>query len=156
MIYKFLSGKFYQEYPCSLFPEIEQKPDRPYVIVCIVVNQHEFALPLRSHINHKFAFFTDKQNWCGVDFSKAIYISDLSYIDNNQRPFIRQNEFSALIGKEYIVKQKFLKYVSEYVNAKKSGDKNKLQAFRFSTLPYFENKINYEYDILNSKQMSFS
>jgi len=45
-----------------------QKPGRPYGIVIICYKSLRFAIPLRSHIKHKFYFLTgeetglDKQN----------------------------------------------------------------------------------------------
>lgn len=148
MKYCFLSQKFYSDYPQHLFPEIEQKQDRPYTIICINLNNYVFALPLRSHINHPFAYMTDKQNKCGIDFSKAVYISNSRYIDKTKKPYIRQNEFNFLKGKEYIIKKKFIKYLQNYVTAQKSLDINKMTSFAYSTLHYFDTIVNYEKDIL--------
>lgn len=150
MIYKFLSSKFYTDYPHSQFPELEYKFIRPYIMICITVNQHTFALPLRSHICHPYAYITNKAEKCGVDFSKAVYISDPKYINNSTRPIIRTGEHQKLIGKEYIIKKMFVKYISDFVDAYKSQDPNKIKQFKFSTLPYFQNIIDYERDILVS------
>ncbi len=154
MIYKFLSPKFYTDYPAYLFPEIVRKQDRPYIIICINLNGHTFALPLRSHIKHHFAYLTDKDNKCGIDFTKAVYISDSKYIDQNKRPYVRQNEFDFLEGKEYIIKKKFFEYLKKYVRAKKSFDENKMKHFTYSTLHYFDNVVNYESDIIIPLQNS--
>ncbi len=148
MEYYFLSTKFYTDYPSTLFPEIERKSNRPYTILCITINEHTFALPLRSNIKHPFAYFTDKPNKCGVDFSKAVYISNPDYLDKNNRPYLRQNEFNRLKGKEYIIKKKFIKYLQNYVSARKSLDINIKKQFKYSTLSYFETLVNYENDIL--------
>ena len=148
MIYKFLSSNFYSDYPHSQFPELEYKSIRPYIMICITVNQHTFALPLRSHICHPYAYITNKAQKCGVDFSKAVYISDPKYINNIDRPFIRPDEYQKLIGKEHIIKNKFIKYISDFVDSDKSQDKNKIRKFKFSTLWYFKNVIDYERDIL--------
>ena len=117
-------------------------------MICITVNQHTFALPLRSHICHPYAYITNKAQKCGVDFSKAVYISDPNYIDNFSRPFIRIDEHQKLIGKEHIIKTKFIKYISDFVESNKSQDENKMKKFTFSTLWYFQNVIDYERDIL--------
>lgn len=148
MEYRFLSQKFFYNYPQSKFPELEYKIDRPYTLVCITINKHTFALPLRSHIRHRYAYITDKTNMCGIDFSKAVYISDKQYIDIVKKPHIRQNEFDFLKGKEYIVKNKFINYIKQYVKAQKSLDSNKMKNFTYSTLHYFESVINYERDII--------
>lgn len=151
MEYRFLTSKFYSAYPQSKYHEIEQKPNRPYTLICITINKHTFAIPMRSHITHKYAYITDKANMCGIDFSKAVYISDQNYIDMTTKPHIRQNEFNYLIGKDFIVKTKFINYIKQYVKAKKSGDANKMRDFSYSTLPYFEKLIDYEKDIINGK-----
>lgn len=148
MRYYFLSQFFYNDYPAANFPEIERKSNRPYATICITINNHIFALPLRSHINHPYAYLTDKTKRCGVDFSKAVYISDNKYLDVTNKPYLRQNEFNFLKGKEYIIKNKFISYIKKYVAAQNSLDKNKMKPFKFSTLHYFDKLINYENDIL--------
>lgn len=96
----FLSEDFYQRYSSAQYPEIEQKHIRPYIQVCVEINGIKFAIPLRSDIHHPHIFWTDKQNHCGVDFSKAVVISDDKYIDKIHEPHLRQNEFDALWGKD--------------------------------------------------------
>lgn len=54
--------------------------------------QVNFVASLRSHIRHHFAFITDEENGCGVDFSKVVVIKRVWYIDETQTPKIRQNE----------------------------------------------------------------
>lgn len=137
----FLSDKFYQDYAgCS---EIEQKKSRPYIQVEVVVDGVHFGVPLRSNIRHPHVLWTDKDNLCGVDFSKTVVISDpTSYIDTSTAPYIRPNEFQALKGKEFIIEQKLRKYISDYKKAKLRPDvgRNKLM-LRYSTLQYFEEYI---------------
>ena len=96
----FLSQLFYNDYPNTVFPEIEQKIDRPYIQFIIDLNGYKFAVPLRSNINHPHCYYTDRTNRCGLDFSKAVVITDEKYIDTLRTPHIRQNEFNALRGKE--------------------------------------------------------
>ena len=140
MDFIFLTDRFYADYlHCS---EIEKKKERPYVQVYIELNGVDFALPMRSNITHNYAFWTDKPNRCGVDFSKAVVIEDNEYIDKVNKPFIRPNEFRALIGKEYEVEQGLLHYIKEYKQAKLNPvihRKNLL--LKYSTLQYFEKYI---------------
>ncbi|MDR2712130.1 MAG: hypothetical protein LBB91_03330 [Clostridiales bacterium] len=67
---------------------------------------------------------------------------DEKYIDNTKKPFIRQNEFDSLRGKEYIIKQKLIKHISEYKAAKTALHiyRNKLLC-QYSTVQYFEEYI---------------
>ena len=76
MKYIFLTEQFYNDYAhCA---EIEKKRERPYVQVYINLNGVDFAVPMRSNITHKYVFWTDKANKCGLDFSKAVVITNKS------------------------------------------------------------------------------
>ena len=86
MRYVFLSTKFYQQYNSSNYPEIEQKIDRPYVMLIVKIDNLTFAIPFRSHIKHQYAFMTDKINACGIDYSKAVIVLYPDYIDNSRTP----------------------------------------------------------------------
>ena len=104
----FLSEEFYSNYKgCK---EIEQKTDRPYIMVCVQIGGVLFAVPMRSHIKHKYALWTDKENHCGVDFSKAVVILKESYIEQGIVPHIRQAEFDSLRGKDMLIVQRMKQY----------------------------------------------
>lgn len=138
----FLSNKFYNMYTSSEYPEIEQKQNRPYIQVYVKIDGVQFAIPLRSGINHPHVFWTDKNNHCGVDFSKAVVIKDESYIDMNTEPYLRQNEFDALRGKDYRIKKKMQDYIEKYKKAKQDMNKPVNETLvKYSTLQYFEKEI---------------
>jgi len=139
----FLSEAFYKKYPLALYPEIEQKQTRPYIQIYVEIDGIKFAIPLRSEIHHPHVFWTDKQNHCGVDLSKAVVISDERYIDKIREPHLRQNEFNALRGKDFKIKQKMQKYIEQYKQARMDPEKpiNKM-LLRYSTLQYFEEYLN--------------
>lgn len=137
--FAFLTTEFYNDFPYSDYPEIEQKPLRPYIQILATINNRHFAIPLRSNINHPHVFWTDKPNKCGIDFSKAVIITDEKYIDTTRRPHIRQSEFNALRGKDYRIKQKMEQYIREFQEAKnKLYDPVCKQLVEKSTLQYFE------------------
>lgn len=140
-VFVFLTSRFYSDYSkCS---EIEQKIDRPYIRIILNYNGVDFAIPLRSNIKHPHAFLTDRVRKCGLDFSKAVAIIDPSmYIDTSRQPVIRQSEFNFLRGKEFIVEQRFKKYVSDYKKALTQPNlpRNAL-LLRYSTLQYFQNYL---------------
>ena len=137
----FLSDAFYKDYPGKLYPEIEQKRYRPYIQVITTINDVIYAIPLRSNINHPHVLWTDKANHCGLDFSKAVVINDDIYIDDEHIPHIRQNEFDALRGKDYRIKQKMIKYIETYKAAKNKADRISRSIVEKSTLQYFEEYI---------------
>lgn len=135
----FLSEDFYQKYPSIQYPEIEKKETRPYIQVYMEINGIKFAIPLRSDIHHPHVLWTDKQNHCGVDFSKAVVITDEKYIDAIREPHLRQNEFDALRGKDFKIKQKMRKYIEKYKRAKMEPNRQINQILlKYSTLQYFE------------------
>lgn len=148
MIFKHLSDKFYADYPSDEYPEMMLKEKRPYTQVITEVNGLKFAIPLRSGISHNAdVLWTNKQQKCGLDFTKAILILDDSYINNEEKVFIRQNEYKHLLGKERRVKEKMEKCIENYIAAKNdfSKEHNK-QYCGFSTLQYFEEYIQTESD----------
>jgi protein AbiQ len=142
MKYIFLSEKFYETYDQVSYPEIERKPDRPYIMIKICINGVDFAVPLRSDISHNHVFWTDKPNKCGVDYSKVVVIPDLTYIDT-RKPYIRPNEHKRLMGKDFILQKGLEKYIKEYKEALRhiNINKNKILC-KFSTLQYFHKEIN--------------
>lgn len=142
MKYTFLSEEFYKEYPFDKYNQMEQKRNRPYAHVKLDMNGVLFAIPLRSNIGHPHAFFTNKREKCGVDYSKAVVILKDSYIDNEHKVYLRQNEFNKLKGKEYRIKQQFQNYIDLYKQAKEDETvKHRDKILEFSTLQYFEEYI---------------
>lgn len=141
----FLSQKFYNTYPTQQYPEMEQKQNRPYIQVCVEIDGVQYAIPLRSDIHHPHVLWTDKKKRCGVDFSKAVVIKDDSYIDLSIEPYLRQNEFDALRGKDFKIKCKMEKYIEDYKKAKKdlTNPINRMLV-TYSTLQYFEKEIGLE------------
>lgn len=143
MQYVQLTLNFFNDYPYPQYSEIEQKQNRPYVLTIVNIQDYKFAIPLRSSAKHKWKFSLPSKDNSALDFKKSIYISD----DNYFTPFlgtIRQTDFNYLKGKENLVEKKFMEYLKEYVEAIKTSDPNKQGAFKYSTLSYFSDKINYE------------
>ncbi len=140
MKFIFLTQLFYDDYhDCH---EIEQKGTRPYTQVHITIGDLTFAVPLRSHIDHPHVLWTNKKEHCGLDFSKAVIILKPGYIDTTRKPYIRKEEFEQLRGKEYIVKQKLLKYIRAYKAAKaRSEIERNATLCKYSTMQYFEQYI---------------
>lgn len=138
----FLTEDFYKDYPHTSYPEIEQKDKRPYIQVLALIDGVQYAIPLRSNINHPHVLWTDKKNHCGVDFSKAVVITDKKYIDDSSKPYIRPNEFKELRGKDYKIEQKLRKYIKQYKEAKLNpSEKKNHTLIEKSTLQYFEEHI---------------
>lgn len=138
----FLAEKFYQQYPAEQYPELEQKRDRPYIQIWVTIDGVNFAIPLRSSIHHPFVFWTDEEQHCGVDFSKAVVLPDESYINESITPHLRDNEFAALYNKDYMIERQMRRYIQKYKRAKANLQKPfNRKLVSFSTLQYFEEEI---------------
>ncbi len=142
MVFKHLSEKFYNDYPAQKFPELMLKENRPYTQVITDINGLKFAIPLRSDISHHAdVLWTDKRAGYGLDFTKAVVILDDAYI-SDERVYIRQKEHRFLLGKERRVKEKMLKCISHYKDAKANiREEHNAHYCRYSTLQYFEEFI---------------
>lgn len=140
--FAFLTADFFADY--SGCKEIERKPDRPHVQITIEVGGNLFCIPMRSHITHKHVLWTDKANGCGLDFSKAVVVTDPTrYIDAGKTPYIRSKEFAVLKNtSEFEVRRRLLAYICEYKEAKKRPEIQRNQILlKCSTLQYFEEYI---------------
>lgn len=137
----FLTDAFYNDHPgCD---EIEQKGTRPYIRINVEVGGVLWGIPLRSHINHKHVLWTDKENRCGVDFSKAVAIDKPAKYISGVTPRIRDNEYKVLkTFNEYQVVTQMQKYIKEYKKAKQHPEiKRNRDLVEYSTLQYFEQYI---------------
>ena len=137
----FLSEAFYEKYgKCR---EIEQKTDRPYIMLRVNIDGIQWGIPLRSHIKHDYAVWTDKENRCGIDLTKAVVLELPEYVDLDRKPHIRDNEFSQLkrISESWIA-EKMRRYISDYKDAKRNPEitRNRMM-LQYSTLQYFEQYI---------------
>ena len=132
-----LTAQFFADYAGC--PEIEMKPDRPHLRVLVYSGSLCFAIPMRSHIAHPYAFMTDQANHCGLDYSKAVVITDEARYLIPSVKKIRQNEFNAMRGKERMITAGLERYIALYRKAKARPDiPRNQQLLRFSTLKYFE------------------
>lgn len=134
----FLSDSFYRDHPNPPFKEMEQKQNRPYIVFLVEIEGLIWAIPFRSHIRHAYAFFADRENKCGIDYSKAVVVDRPEYIDQQTRPHLRQNEFEALRGNEFAVQKGFEKYIKLYKKAVRSGHSRYQSLIKYSTLQNYE------------------
>lgn len=143
MKFNFLKKEFFDEYKdCQ---ELEKKENRPYACTTIVKCMDMiFAVPLRSHIKHQYAVFTDREKTKGLDLSKAVVINDLlKFVDIETKVFINEDEYKFLLGKEYFLAQKLETYIKRYKKAleKPELSKNK-NLLEHSALQYFHKELN--------------
>lgn len=142
--YRFLSAEFYRDYAdCS---ELEHKVNRPYAVALVHYNNYDFAIPFRSHIRHKYAFFTTKDKDKGLDYTKAVPILKAEYIDNIRVPqMIDKEERQALFNKAEQVEQELAAYIAKYIKARRKQhiEANKMFC-QYSSLQYFHKELGIE------------
>ena len=109
----------------------DKNKTRGYGITLCSFKELRFGIPLRSHIKHHHAFITSDEK--GLDFTKAVLLVKDSYISRDAFE-IPRDEFNLLIAKEYVIKERFGKYVERYITAHTKKDANMMRQFRFSTL----------------------
>lgn len=133
-----LSTFFYSTYfGCS---EILEKETRPYVCLEVEIDGVLFAIPFRHHISHRWAYFTGED--CGIDYSKAIVISDSRFIGPFS-PQIDQAEFNAIKGKDTLIQNGMRKFLKAYRNAVKYPENPHYRLIRkCSSLQYFHKELH--------------
>ena len=140
-----LSNEFYKDYPSTLFPEMEHKLGRPYVVLLIRLNDLQFAIPFRTNIRHAYCYKFSTSNRptdsdTGIDFSKAVVITKNDYLDDISD--INKKEYIELESKAFFIFKQFTKYVNDYIKFKKSGGNEYVaRRYKFSTLKYFDDLL---------------
>lgn len=138
-----MSNDFYNNYPPSLYPEIETKQTRPFLVLIIKIEGNTFAIPFRSNIRHNFCYkFKNSRRKTGtktaLDFTKAVIISDLKYIGVPAK--IDHYEYVELSSKSTFIINKFRSFLKKYKRVihnptKYQHDYNVLS--KYCTLKYF-------------------
>lgn len=141
MKFNFLKKEFYEEYKnCK---ELEKKENRPYAcITLITIKNTTFAVPIRSHIKHNYAFFTNENKDKGLDFSKSVIIKDTKKFISTTTAYIDKEEYKKLLGKEKFIEKKLQSYIKIYKKALKTPNSltNK-KILEYSTLQYFHKEL---------------
>ena len=100
---------------------------RGYGIAVISVNGLKFGIPLRSVMKHDDGFLTTLHSRKALDYSKAFKIPN--------------DEFIRIKEKTFFITQQFDDYVNNYIKAIRSGDKNKIKKFKYSTLCNYHTEL---------------
>lgn len=129
-----LSENFYAKYKnCK---EVLKKENRPYYCITIKVEGHTFAIPLRHHIRHAYAFFTIAD--AGLDFTKAVIVDDSSFISDDQ-PTIDSKEWNTIRSNEDTIFKGFSRYIRQYKRALlKKDNPRSVRLIQYSSLQYFD------------------
>lgn len=141
----YLSAEFYNEYNSDDYPEIENKNNRPYMVVLIKIGNNTFAVPFRTNVSHsncyKFKKSTRPTNTVtGLDYTKAVIVNDSKYIGAVAR--INDMEYTELSDNSAFIIKQFKKFVADYItyaNGKRNYYAEK--KFKYTTLKYFHDEL---------------
>ena len=144
-----LSAAFYAHFGhCE---EILTKEERPYYVLILELDGLTYAIPLRSHITHSYCYIASKstEQISGLDYSKAVIITDSAKYIDSATVTIRQHEFNVLKKQEYLIKKQFSSYVKTYKKEIQRRFKNPTLPIssicRYSTLKYFHKELGLNY-----------
>ena len=140
-----LSTDFYTDYDAVSYPEIENKPNRPYMVLIITIGKNTFALPFRTNIRHDYCYkfaksgiVTDSDT--GIDFTKAVIVNKANYIGDPAT--IDNDEFVELSNKYHFIINKFETFLKGYVkHVKNGGNKHTAKKYQYCTLQYFHEEL---------------
>ena len=110
-----LENNFYKDY--STCREILKKTNRPYAVFLIKLNNLTFAVPVRSHITHKYSIKTIGNK--GLDFSKAIVINDRQKYISKKYAYIDNREYQIIMEQKWKITKKMEDYIKKYKKALK-------------------------------------
>lgn len=111
-----LKNEFYNDY--SSCPEILKKTNRPYIVFLISFNNLTLAVPVRSHITHKYSIKTVNNK--GLDFSKAVVINDKQRYISKKYAHIDNYEYQIIMRQKWKIRKKMMDYIKKYKKALKN------------------------------------
>ena len=111
-----LENNFYKDY--SACREILKKTNRPYAVFLIKLNNLTFAVPVRSHITHKYSIKTIGNK--GLDFSKAVVINDRQKYISKKYAYIDNREYQIIMEQKWKITKKMEDYIKKYKKALKA------------------------------------
>jgi len=140
-----LSTAFYAKF--GHYEEILTKEDRPYYVLLLELDGLTYAIPLRSHITHQYCFIADDSTnqKSGLDYSKAVVISDSKEYIDPVPVTIRQHEYNVYKQREFLIRKQFSSYVALYKKEVRRRLKNPTLPVsalcRYSSLKYFHQEL---------------
>jgi protein AbiQ len=138
---KHLTELFYETYAgCK---EILLKEKRQYCIALFIVDDIKFAIPFRTNINHNYGYIfknSPRSDRSGLDFTKAVVITDESFIGENA--IIDSKEYSEFINKQVVIANRFEKFIKDYRKWTSNPSYYRAEkTISFSALQYFHKEL---------------
>ena len=141
----YLTAEFYNRYNSAEYPEIENKENRPYMVMLIQIENNTFAIPFRTNVKHSNCYKFENSSRptnsiTGLDYSKAVIVNDSKYIGVDAR--INDMEYTELDANYHIIIKQFTSFVRNYIKYA-NGKLNEYQAkkYKYTTLKYFHDEL---------------
>ena len=128
-----------------MYPEFENKATRPFVVFLIRIENHTFAIPFRTNMNHKYGYkFNDTNLYTrsstGLDFTKAVLVDNQKLLGEKAK--VDYKEYKELEKKYYFIRKQFANYYCNYKNYLKNElNDRQSAAYKYSTLKYFHKEL---------------
>jgi protein AbiQ len=141
---KQLTTEFYNDYShCS---EILNKVNRPYCVILLTVDSITYAIPFRTNIKHKHCYLfrnSPRSDNSGLDFSKAIIVTNSKYIGKNAT--IDSKEYSDFINNKKVIGNRFANFIKSYKTWYSNPTYYKAERLmQMSSLQYFHKEMGLE------------
>ena len=123
----YLTTEFYNQYNSAEYPEIENKSNRPYMVMLIQIENNTFAIPFRTNVKHNNCYKFENSSRptdsiTGLDYSKAVIVNNIKYIGAAAR--INDMEYTELDANYHIIIKQFTSFVKNSVPFFPFGDKH--------------------------------
>ena len=133
----YLSEKFYEKYPCSLYKEILVKKDRPYQCLLVHIKDYFICIPYRT--------LRSRKHHSGLDYTKIVIVSDRGFL-SAVPALIDDDEYTETIQNFECIRREAITFVDDYVSHCKGEHILHVSEFRrryqFSPLPYFHKELH--------------
>ena len=145
---KLLSKEFYKKYNTIDYPEMEDKSNRPFLVLLVTIEENRFAIPFRTNVKHKYCYkFSNTgrktNSSTALDYSKSVIVNEDVYLDTCA--YIDKSEYIELSSKYIFIINKFKNFLNRYKkimqNSKKYSYEYNLFA-KYCTLKYFLKELN--------------
>lgn len=141
----YLTAEFYNKYNSTDYPEIENKSNRPYMVMLVQIKTNIFAIPFRTNVKHNNCYKFNNSSrstdsTTGLDYSKAVIVNDGKYIGASAR--INDMEYIELDTNYHIIIKQFTSFVNNYIKYA-NGKLNEYQTkkYKYTTLKYFHAEL---------------
>lgn len=144
----YLSAEFYAKYNKADYPEIENKDNRPYMVILIKIENNTFAVPFRTNVSHNncYKFKTSTRptkTVTGIDYTKAVIVNENKYIGAPAR--INDKEYTELNDNYGFIINQFRTFLSGYIKyAESEKGFYAGRKYRYTTLKYFHKELGIE------------